>query len=456
MPLNCVDKCLLALDGANEPMIVHAIVDVSGPIDEARLDRAIRSAQQAHPVMRTILRTKYFRPVREIQEVSGKSVLTVWDTAKLEATGYQGCLAEWINQPMDLGKGFPVRVLLLKNKEVESTLVFTYHHVAADGVRAIHFTGKVIASYNGASLDPEPQEEIRMSHKRDEMFEFAQSQRSRVKRYYLKVFADLANRFVLSALPPPTRVFHDLSGSSRELDVCSETLGPAELESIEARARSASAGLNDLLLAACARVVEEWNRVHGRSSNRIRIMTPINVRPKGFRNIVSNQVCWVSPVTTPTDRADPPELLRRLRAYTTGQVRSRRAFSLIYFYYLSSRLPPVAMRAVCRFLVISRTYIDTIIITNIGQIWPKTGSDEPELTRMGDSRILNVTGSAPVVSPMGLSICPSIYNRNLTLCLTYRSAFFSREKARQLLDMYVDEVRNYDVGPAASHDSIAG
>jgi NRPS condensation-like uncharacterized protein len=176
---------------------------------------------------------------------------------------------------------------------------------------------------------------------------------------------------------------------------------------------------------------------------------PIDVRPRGFRNVVSNQVCWVSPVTTPQDRADPGRLLRKIRAYTVDQVKSRMAFSLIYYYYICSRLPLAVMTGICQFLVISRTYVDSILITNVGQIWPKTGSDEPRLTHVGESRILNVTGSAPVVSPMGLSIYAGIYDKSLTLRITYRSSFFSPEKARELLDMYIDEIKGYEAGPEA-------
>jgi len=36
IPLYCVDKCLLALDGINEPMIIHSILNLEGEIDCAR------------------------------------------------------------------------------------------------------------------------------------------------------------------------------------------------------------------------------------------------------------------------------------------------------------------------------------------------------------------------------------------------------------------------------------
>jgi hypothetical protein len=48
---------------------------------------------------------------------------------------------------------------------------------------------------------------------------------------------------------------------------------------------------------------------------------------------------------------------------------------------------------------------------------------------------------------MGLSICAGIYNKNLDISVTYRPALFSREKAQRFLDLYVEEIKNFPVGP---------
>jgi hypothetical protein len=75
------------------------------------------------------------------------------------------------------------------------------------------------------------------------------------------------------------------------------------------------------------------------------------------------------------------------------------------------------------------------------------GSEEPAVTSIGSSKIINVTGSAPVVTPMGLSLSANSYNKSLNISLTYRSALFSEEKAQMFLDLYVEEIKNYPVGP---------
>jgi NRPS condensation-like uncharacterized protein len=448
IPLNCVDKCELALDDINEPALLHAILNLEGEIDHVRLNQAISSAQEAHPIMRTILRSKYFRPFREIQEVLGKGVLTVQDLAELQDVDYERYLSEWMNQPMDIRKGFPVRVLLLRKNEAESTLVFTYHHSVTDGLRGILFIRKVIESYNNeVSVDTRPSEDIRTSRKGDELLKFARSQRTRVEHYYMKIIASLFHRFVIAAYPPPTRVFHDGSGHSKELHLCNKLISPRELGQIESKVGSAGVEVNDVFLAACYRVVEKWNSMHGKVSKRIRIMVPVNISPKGFGNVVSNQASWISPATTPEDRADPAKLLRKVRADNIYAAKNRMVFSLVYFYYFCSLFPLAVMRGMCRFLMITRTYVDTILFTNVGVVWPKVGSEEPAVTSIGSSKIINVTGSAPVVTPMGLSLSANSYNKSLNISLTYRSALFSEEKAQMFLDLYVEEIKNYPVGP---------
>lgn len=451
IPLNCVDKCLLALDGINEPVTTYAILNLEGEVDHVRLNQAIMSAQKAHPRMRMILRSRYFRPFREVQEDLGEGVLTVQDLANLQDASYEKCLFEFLNRRIDIRKEFPFRVLLLIKNEVECSLIFTFHHSAVDGLRALVFVRRIIESYNNeVAEDSQSLEDPRMYSKRDELLEFANSQRSRVEHYYAKMISNLFHRFVIDAFPPPTRVFHDKSGHSKEIDHYARTMSPTELEQIGSKATSAGVELNDIILAACYRVVEKWNSMHGKVSNKIRIMAPVNMSPKGFRNVVSNQASWLSLSTTAEDRADPARLLKKVRADTVYATLNRKAFSLVYFFYFCSRFPLMVVRVMCRFLMITRTYVDTILITNLGLTWSKVGSEEPAVTGIGNSRIVNITGSTAVVTPVGFSICMGIYNKNLTISVAYRPALFSKEKMQMFLDLYVEEIKSYQIGSEGS------
>ncbi|MGQ9546211.1 MAG: condensation domain-containing protein [Dehalococcoidia bacterium] len=428
-------------------MNIHIILDLEGQIEPARLNQAISSAQQAHPVMRTVLRTKRFRIRREVQEGLGKGILEVVEQAQLQDGNLESYLTSWMNQPFDLWKEFPVRVLLLRKNEAQSSLVFTFNHSAADGLRALLFVRRVVERYNNElAKNPTFEGDIRINRRRDELLEFAHSQRSRVEHYYWKMLCSLFYRFVIAAVPFPTRVFHDRSGRSKELGFCFKSIGPREFREIQSKARAAGVELNHIFLAACYRTVEKWNSMHGKASKKIRIMAPVNISPKGFRYVVSNQASWFSLPTKPEDRVDAVKLLSKVRSDTIEATRNRIAFSLIYFFYFCSRFPLFVMKWMCRFLMITRTYVDSILFTNVGFIWPQLGSEEPAVRQIGNARILNVTGSAPVVTPMGLSIASGVYNKGLNLSLSYRLAMFSEEKAHKFLDSYVEEIKNYQIG----------
>ena len=153
VPLNCVDKCLLSLDGIGETMRIWAILGLEGGVDPARLSQGIEFAQKAHPVMRTILRRRWLGTLREIQDDLGDGVLTVQDLTELQDADCERYICQWMNEPMDLTKGFPVRALLLKRNEAESWLAFAFHHSAADGLRVTLFIRHVIDNYNGTVPD---------------------------------------------------------------------------------------------------------------------------------------------------------------------------------------------------------------------------------------------------------------------------------------------------------------
>ena len=451
IPLNCVDKCLLAMDSIGETMLIHAILHLEGYMDHLRLNQAILEAQEIHPITRTILKGKSFGLYREIQPVFEKKVLQFQELDAIPQTDYESFLREWLNKPMDIREGFPVRVLLLKKKESAYTIAFTFHHSATDGLRAILFIKTVLENYNSEINErPKTSDVARISFNGDELLDFARRQRPKVRYYYWRMFFNLFHRFILTAFPPPTRVYHDKSERSKELDICFNTIEVIESEKLVLKTRTAGVELNDLLLAACYRHIEKWNSMHGRSSKRIRIMAPVNISPKGFRNVISNQASWISPWTNPKDRSDPIKLLKKVRTDSINAARNRIAFSLVFFFYFCSLFPISIMKIMCHFLITTRTYVDSILITNIGLIWPQLGSEEPVLTKVGNAQITNITGSAPVVTPMGLSFCAGIYNKSLNISLTYRPSLFSREKAQEFLDRFIEEILNYPMDTESS------
>jgi len=125
IPLNCVDKSLLAFENANQRMTYHGILSIEGEMDADRLNQALLFVLRFHPTLRTVIRAKPFGLSRQIQDVSDRKILEVRDLVDLQLvkdlsdveidTEYERCLSEWINRPLDVEREFPFRVLLLQN-----------------------------------------------------------------------------------------------------------------------------------------------------------------------------------------------------------------------------------------------------------------------------------------------------------------------------------------------------
>jgi NRPS condensation-like uncharacterized protein len=465
IPLNCVDKSLLAFENADQRMTYHGILSIEGEIDADRLNQALLFVLRFHPTLRTVARTKPFRLFRQIQDTSGRKILEVCDLVALQQvkglsdveidTEYERCLSEWINRPMDVEKEFPFRVLLLRKRAAESSLIFTFHHFATDAIRAIHFVNEVLARYNNSTVDryllPE---DIRMYHRGDELMELARYERPKTEGFYGKMLSFLFYYFLIHPFFHPSRIFHDRLEQSQEINFCSGKINPTELQQMKSKSRSVKGTINDILTAACFRAIEKWNKRHGKRSKKISLMVPINIGPKELQHITSNQISFLSLSSIPEDRADAGRLLRKVVARTASTInhnglavmRGGDAFSIVYFANFFAHFPLAMMRAALKFILFP-LHGDTVLFTNLGTVRP-WGAKQKELK--GDSfKIVDITPVAQVFDVMGMSLCIANYNSHLSICLSYKTSHFSKEKVEEFLDSYLEEIRNYQVCPEA-------
>lgn len=349
IPLSCVDKFVLAIDSKDEPMVFHVIATLKGGVNPERLNQAFLSAIEFHPVMKTVIsrgkifRGKYFWPLREVKEDFDRNILAFQDLAKLKDEEYERRLSLWLNTPIDLEREFPFKVLLIRRKEFEFSLIFSFHHCATDGTGARCFILTAIGQYIKGSGDLSLPGHMEEPKKGDELLRSAVSQGSGW-RGFRKRTSSLLGLFpiLIAKLYPPTRVAYERSRQLGRVHIIHGTINASELKGVTYMSKSLGVSIkdlvtaispdlvrsglfddvtaftekmrlgtiNDLLLAACFRAVERWNRIHGRISKKISIMVPINIRPMDhLYETVSNQLSMISISTNTKDRDDPSELL---------------------------------------------------------------------------------------------------------------------------------------------------
>ncbi len=111
-----------------------------------------------------------------------------------------------MNRPLDPGRALPWRVLLLVESPAECSLVFTFHHAVADGVRALQVVSEVIREYNGTRTISRPPGRPSGVTRSDDLLALARSFRCGVKHFYLRMTAGLAHRFLVAPLVPRARI----------------------------------------------------------------------------------------------------------------------------------------------------------------------------------------------------------------------------------------------------------
>lgn len=300
IPLNCMDKALFALHSKDEPMVLHWILTINGTVGPVRLKFALMAVLSRCPSLRSTIQAAPLRPVRE------------------------------------------------------ASLVFTFHHAAVDGVRALRFISEVIREYNGVAERSWLPEQHLSGTDGDQLVARARACRPGVKHFYLKMTASLAYRFLVAPFSPNARIYRTASKPSAEICFCQGSLNPGELRQIRSKSSSVAVKVNDILLAACFRTIEEWNRGYGRLSRKISIMVPVDVGRAVSSPVLANEVSFISVPTTRKERSDPEELIRRVGQKTSGMGRSGMAFSMVYAACFCTHLPPGITKTVARLVTATR------------------------------------------------------------------------------------------------------
>jgi NRPS condensation-like uncharacterized protein len=453
--LNCFDKTLLSFEigCTGQRMIYSGILYLKGDPDAGRLREAILSTARAHPELMSTLSGGPFCHHRQVHEDIVGEVLEVQDLADLQAQQgstsldidalYEESIHEWINRPLDVRKSFPFRILLLKKKAGESALVFTFHHSAVDGVRAVRLGNDMISRYHG---NPPDDSLVSRGVKRngDELLHEVRLERTRTVHFYKEMLSHLFHFLFINPLSHPVRMFHDRSQRTGEVDFCSATITPAEFLQLKAKSNSVGGTVNDILMAICFRSIDQWNRQHGKRTRKISLLIPVDVGTPDLNGIVSNQISYISFSTFPQDRVDSTKLLKNIGAKRIRMLKERRGntYSIIYFASILRRLPLSLMRLGSKY-VLFPLYADTVICTNPGTVKINGCGEAP--IEGGNFKVVGFEAIPFVLTCMGMNICVATSESGFGIYVAYDAGMFSKQKAEEFLALCLKELASFQV-----------
>lgn len=126
---------------------------VVGPLNTSALETSVRALLERHLVLRTGYRLEGDEPVQVLR--SSKD----WALEHLDlpfATPRESLMAELAEQPFDLERGLPFRLICIHEPENVHTLLFVIHHIAFDGGSYPILYRELSALMAGEPLPPLP------------------------------------------------------------------------------------------------------------------------------------------------------------------------------------------------------------------------------------------------------------------------------------------------------------
>jgi NRPS condensation-like uncharacterized protein len=317
-----------------------------------------------------------------------------WRTGEALAGHRQALLAS--APPLDLGPPLRIRHAVGPGQDA---LILNVHHAAMDGLSCLRVLRSIARSYAGL---PDP-------------VGAGPAVRTPVARPGSPGGPDSART---RGLRPVTRISAD---SAERGPGCGFELLSVPISSVRSEPEKPAATVNDVLIAALVRTVEEWNATHGAGTGTVRITMPVNARACARADEPLGNLSRLTVITNKrVDRCSADRLLTDVSRQTrvAKQVDGPQIdpFSELFV----TPLLPVAVKArllaAARWLA-GRATGDTVLLSNLGP-----SGDLPDFGP--GAGVAGLWFSSPVRMPAGLSVGAITLGDRLNLCFRYRRELF--------------------------------
>lgn len=421
-PLNHLDDAFLNIERQEDPWSVHLEVQVSGRIDEARLRHALAATVALHPMARARLQPFHETTVLyqwEVGEGWDHLFLDVVDAADDAALTAARERLISVRVPVSVAPGF---YTTLVHHPRGDWLILNVNHTLADGLSTFRLLSSILRQYAG---QPDPVPDFDPLSVRDlKALAGARSIPERIER-----IKHLMGYLREAASAPPGRVAglpgarSDLIGSARGYGTVQIALDADQTRAVMALRRK-PATINDLLLAALALTIRDWNRAQEQPAGRISLMMPVNLRPQAWWfEVVSNFSSYTTVHLCESSPDDLDEAMRRITEQTVTLKEAGAAGTLIDLLDFPRWLPAI-LKARLRDIMplVRKSLVETTWLSNLGRL-----AEAPDMGDAGSVQQLFFSPPAPM--PMGLSLGVASLGERLFLTLRYRKSLMTPDMA---------------------------
>ncbi|MEN8321220.1 hypothetical protein [Acinetobacter junii] len=427
-PFNTLDSVFLNLDSREEPWSVQLEVRVQGKIDGLKLLESIRLATLVHPMARARLQpfkeydTSYVWEILDKPEFIPFAIVNVESEESLSSirSRLQSYQVPLISAP-------PFAVVLAHHPDGDY-IMLNVSHVVGDGLSAFRLMTSIARKYAGL-LDPVPEFDP-LSHRNLAALAGSKNIAERIKRAGL-LLEHLWNSRVKSVRIKTKNVFDhnaDLTGYGLQTLYFTSTETASIMEK-----REKPATINDLLLAALAIAIRQWNIQEQGDVGRISIMMPVNLRPKDWWfEVVSNFSSYI-PVSLDVEQQNSLKEATLAVASLTGRLKEDGGASTLIDLLEgvdNLKIPAVIKRHLRTVAPkMERTSIDTAVLSNLGRL--------DEVLDFADAgKVKELWFSPPGLMPLGVSIGAAYMDSQLFITMRYRKAQFDVKAAMEFAALY--------------------
>ncbi len=433
LPLTIFERYMLDDDQADYPMTCIVQVRLSGSIDRAAFSDAFLEVLARHPLLNaTVDLSRHGGPCW--MPADGVASSVQWSTA---GDGDEFRVTDGINLESEVGMRFRVRQ---DSNGAVATMFF--HHACSDGIGAARFFEDLLTAYH-----------VRLesgSHQTPDISRLPM--RGQIPRIG-RLPARLANEVRTLVREGHQWLFHPVTplgypgrkpllerDTSLE-DIPTHAFDAASLSRLLAMARDRGVTLNDVLLAALFRTIEQWNDRYqpARRTPWLRIAVPQNLRVPADRWMpAANKVtmCFVTRSRKACGHSDV--LLRGIGTEMAAARHWLRGKGLLRAMGLAQAIPWIR-----RGFLATHPCLATAVLSNLGDYGRWFCSSLPRdggVTRAGNLRVESISTVPPVRPNTHAAFCAASYGGVLRISVRRDPHCLARSDVLELLSVYVSQI----------------
>ena len=419
------------------PMSFIVQLELSGEIDRAAFEEAIFQSLERHPLLQATI-----GPAKQ-----GKDC---WLEAKNKTP-----VIDWgeLNEPIEFPNGERINLreeiglrMFIRHDEHRAIVTSQFHHSTCDGIGSYQFLGDVLFEYairTGAShLEPPAELEPKKLRGRGKLSYDMNNFRlpnGKYQRTWDEALTLLARTNVVLRAPErkPAGFRCPFPG------IQSYTFDKKQFKTLRLAAQDQGQVVNDLLVEKLFQTLHDW---HGKLPGvpwrrHVAIMMPMNLREAGDDELSACNVVAHAFMRKKRNEFDDISTFRKRLSNELLQLKHHR--KEIRFMHMLAGGHYFYPRILKMSLDLKRN-LATAILSNTGDPTKQFYSQFPReggVVCCGNLKLEDVSGVPPIRPGTSTTVSIFTYRRELKICLRCDPNKFSEADARQLLDLYVQNIQ---------------